>query len=308
MTSPNQKRVAVIMGGWSSERAVSLASGRDVVMALKSKGYDVNAIDLTRDMGALVSALTPKPDVVFLNAIHGRWGEDGCLQGLLEMMGVPYTNSGVLASALAMHKPSALDIFRRAGILCPDGGVYDWKKLVDGSSILPPFPFVIKPIQEGSSVGVHLVLTPDDWASLKQGPWDFGDIVLIERYIKGREIQVAILGDRALGAIEIRPKNIFYDYDAKYTDGKADHIMPAPLDGDTYGRALSTALSAHRALGCQGVTRVDMMYDNDQFYVLEVNTQPGMTPLSLTPEIAAYNGMTFADLCEWMVENPRCPD
>lgn len=302
------KHVAVVMGGWSAERDVSLDSGRGVVDALISKGYRVTPIDLQRDMGALVAALTPPPDVVFLGALHGRWGEDGCIQGLLEMMGIPYTNSGVLASALGMHKPSALDILRRSGLTCPDGRVYDWASLVRGDVPFPPLPFVVKPIQEGSSVGVQLVLTPSALKDLMGTPWTFGDGVLIEPYIQGREIQVAVLGGNPLGAIEIRPKNAFYDYDAKYTDGRADHIMPADLDPPCYARALQIGKQAHDALGCQGLSRVDMIYDGSDFYVLEVNTQPGMTPLSLAPEIAAHGGMSFADLCSWMVENPRCPD
>lgn len=309
-TGKRYKRVAVIMGGWSGEREVSLSSAQGVVKALAARGYDVIPIDLTRDLASfLKTLLCAQPDVVFMNAIHGRWGEDGCLQGLIEMLGLPYTNSGVLASALAMDKPFARKIFKDEGIPCPEGYVAHRAQVIAGSVM--SLPYVIKPLREGSSLGVHIIT---DETQLKgiEDTWQYGDQVLVERYIPGREIQVAVLGDRAWGAIEICPKNGFYDYTAKYTDGKAEHLMPAPLHPCAYEMALALAKRAHDSLGCEGVTRVDMRYDDTcgepgHFYVLEVNTQPGLTPLSLVPEIVAWHGMSYGDLVGWMVENPCHP-
>ena len=303
-------RIAVAMGGWSGEREVSLSSAKGVIDVLKERGHEVIPLDLTRDIkGFLEKLLAAQPDVVFMNAIHGRWAEDGCLQGLLEMLGLPYTNSSVLASSLAMDKPFARKIFKDEGIPCPEGFVTHRTKVMAGGVM--PCPYVIKPLQEGSSLGVHIIW---DESALKkiEDTWQYGDQVLVEKYIPGREIQVAVLGDRAWGAIEIRPKSEFYDYTAKYTNGKADHFMPAPLSAEAYQRALALAKEAHDALGCEGVTRVDMRYDDTQgepghFYVLEVNTQPGLTPLSLVPEIVAHEGMSFGDLVEWMVHHPRRP-
>ena len=302
------KRVAVIMGGWSGEREVSLSSAQGVIKALAERGYEVIPIDLTRDLREfLQKLLQARADVVFMNAMHGRWGEDGCLQGLLEMLGLPYTNSGVLASALAMDKPFARKIFKDEGIPCPEGFVAERSRVMAGG--IMPCPYVIKPLQEGSSLGVHIIT---DEAQLRdiEDTWEYGDQVLVERYIPGREIQVAVLGDRVWGAIEICPHAGFYDYTAKYTDGKAKHLMPAPIHPQAYQMALDLAKRAHDALGCEGVTRVDMRYDDTKgepgtFYVLEVNTQPGLTPLSLVPEIVAYHGMSYGDLVEWMIKNPR---
>ncbi len=303
-----KKRVAVLMGGWNGEREVSLSSGGGVVTALQERGYDVVPIELTRNLPFLLEMLNPKPDVIFMCSLHGRWVEDGCLQGMLEILGIPYTNSNPLSSALAMDKPMALKLFREAGIPCPNGKVVRIKELFE-KEILPP-PFVIKPLREGSSLGVYIVQTHADLKTIEK-EWQYGDECLVEPYIPGREVQVAILGDRAIGAIEIRPKQQFYDYTAKYTDGYAEHIMPAGIPENAYQEALELALRAHKALGCEGVTRVDLRYDDTQnpakFYVLEVNTQPGLTPLSLVPEIVAYHGMNYGDLLEWMIENPRYP-
>lgn len=304
-----KKRVAVVMGGWSAEREVSLSSGQGVIKTLAEKGYDVKPIDLTRDLKKFLHDLEPRPDVIFLNALHGRWGEDGCLQGLIEMMDIPYTNSSILASALAMDKPMALKLFRDSGIPHPVGKTLFIEDVLKGGAL--PLPYVIKPLREGSSVGVYIIEDESQLETVKK-EWTFGPLSLVESYIPGKEIQVAILGDKAIGAIEIRPKETFYDYKAKYTPGFADHIMPADLSPEAYEEALSLALRAHKALGCEGVTRVDLRYDDTQgepgtFYVLEVNTQPGLTPLSLVPEIVAHAGISYADLLEWMVENPRCP-
>ena len=307
MTTP--RRIAVLMGGWSAEREVSLVSGAAVARALKTAGHDVTTIDLTRDITGLVAKLTPKPDVVF-NALHGRYGEDGCIQGVLDILDIPYTHSGVLASALAMDKPTARRIFTNSGLRVADGRVANREEVLAGHVMAPPY--VVKPFNEGSSVGVRIVRDEDP--PFRANDWPYGDEVLVERYIPGREMTVAVMGDRALGALEIRPKSGFYSYEAKYTEGKADHLMPAPLPSKRYDEALAIGLTAHKALGCRGVSRTDLRFDNTKgsdndgdFYVLEVNTQPGMTPLSLVPEIAAHVGIDFNALVNWMVEDASCP-
>lgn len=309
-----KKKVAVLMGSWNGEREVSLSSGEGVVKALEAKGYAVTPIDVKRDMSALLKGLTPRPDVVFMNALHGRWVEDGCLQGLLEMMKLPYTNSGVLASALAMNKAAARQMMQNAGIPCAEGGVFSKEQILAGGVM--PMPYVVKPIGEGSSLGVHIIKDEQTLSDSEiDDLWTYGDEALVERYIPGHEIQVGIMGDRALGAIELIPKTGFYDYRAKYTDGLTRHVMPAPLPPEAYKQALELSLKVHRLFGCEGVSRVDLRYDDTDktkeigdFYVLEINPQPGMTPLSLVPEMAAHQGISFEDLVEWMVENPRCPD
>ena len=300
------KHVAVLMGGRSAEREVSLVSGEAVVKALEARGHRISGVDVGADIAEVLAKL--KPDVVF-NALHGRFGEDGCIQGLLETMALPYTHSGVLASALGMYKPAARQLFRTAGIPCPEGEVVH-RDQVSAGDIMDP-PYVIKPLREGSSVGVHIVLVADNFDPAEALTWRFGERVLIERYIPGHEIQVAVAGERALGAIEIRPRGRFYDYDAKYTEGLAEHLMPAPLPPESYQEALRLALLAHRVLGCRGVSRCDMRYDDTQgepgrFYMLEINTQPGMTPLSLVPEIAAHLGIGFEDLVTWILEDAGC--
>jgi D-alanine-D-alanine ligase len=300
------KHVAVLMGGWSVEREVSLVSGKAVSSALTERGYKVSLLDADRRLATKLGKLGP--DVVF-NALHGRFGEDGCVQGVLEVLGIPYTHSGVLASALAMNKPAAKRLFADAGLPCVEGRVLGREAVLGGEAGEPPY--VIKPLNEGSSVGVRLIFSGDNLAPLNGDDWSYGEEVLVERYIPGREIQVAVMGERALGAIEIRPRGRFYDYEAKYTDGKAEHRMPAPIHPDAYARVLDIALQAHRTLGCRGVSRADLRYDDTagepgRFYLLEINTQPGMTPLSLVPEIAADVGIGFGELVSWMVENAAC--
>ena len=301
-------RVVVLMGGWSAEREVSLVTGNAVADALTKCGYEVTRIDADRNVPRLLATIDPRPDVVF-NALHGRFGEDGCIQGVLEILGLPYTHSGVLASALAMHKPTAKRLFAEVGIPCPDGKVVDLSA-VSGWDVMAP-PYVIKPVNEGSTVGVHIIMDRGASPDLDRGEWAYGDEVLVERYIPGRELSVAVIGDKALGVIEIRPLDGFYDYEAKYSDGKATHLMPAPVVPEVYQEALRIALLAHRSLGCRGVSRADLRYDDTKgepgcLYMLEVNTQPGMTPLSLVPEIAAHSGVGFADLVSLMVENAQC--
>jgi D-alanine-D-alanine ligase len=305
------KHIVVLMGGWSAEREVSLNSGKAVTKALQEQGYTrVTAVDMQPDIASVL--LTLKPDVVF-NALHGRFGEDGCVQGLLELMKIPYTHSGVLASALAMDKPMAKQVFKAEGIRCAEGKIVSKQELIAGDVM--PRPYVVKPFNEGSSVGVKIVFENDNFFFTEQN-WPYGDTVLVETYIPGREVQVAVLGTqgntRALGAIEIRPQGLFYDYEAKYTDGKAQHLMPAPIPQDAYDEVMALALKAHQALGCRGLTRSDFRYDDTKvkdsggkgiFYLLEVNTQPGMTALSLSPEIAAYAGISFNNLVEMLVED-----
>ncbi|MBM3570862.1 MAG: D-alanine--D-alanine ligase [Alphaproteobacteria bacterium] len=302
------KNVAVLMGGWSAEREVSLVSGRECAQALEQAGYRVTLIDVVRDPIKLIASLTPRPDAVF-NALHGRGGEDGCIQGVLEMLRLPYTHSGLLASALAMDKPQAKRVFAAVGIPCPEGRVVKRQAFLASGSPIPK-PYVLKPTNEGSSVGVR-VIKNGNVPNFTEENWPYGEEVLIERYVPGREITVAVMGDRALGATEIRPLEGFYDYRAKYTEGQAVHLCPAPLPHPVYDEALRLAELAHEALGCRGVSRADLRYDDTagepgRLFMLEVNTQPGMTPLSLVPEIAQHCGISFPALVSWMVENARC--
>jgi D-alanine-D-alanine ligase len=300
------KSVTVLMGGWSAEREVSLASGAACADALNDAGYDVTQIDVSRNLKTLIDALKPAPDVVF-NALHGRFGEDGRIQSLLDILGLPYTHSGVLASALAMDKQSAKALFAARGIPCPEGKLLTIAEIGDSMPLNPPF--VVKPNNEGSSVGVMVIRQGDNRVTFDN--WPYGDDVLVEQYIDGRELTVAVIGDRALGVTELRPNVGFYDYEAKYTDGKTEHLCPAPIPDEITELAMEYAVLAHQALGCRGVSRSDFRYDDTEsspgrLYMLEVNTQPGMTPLSLVPEQAAHAGMSMSDLVAWMVENATC--
>lgn len=300
-----KKRVAVLMGGWSAEREVSQSSGQSVVAALTELGHQVIPIDVTRDINSLYrTLLDQKPDIAF-NALHGVGGEDGVMQGILEALKIPYTHSGVAASAIAMDKPLSRKIFEREGILTPSWQIFS-RQEIEGTHPIEP-PYVVKPLNEGSSKGISIVRKGD--APLQFGEnWPFGDQVLVEKYIQGREIQVAVMGDKAIGAIEIRPHTDFYDYVAKYTPGKADHLMPAPITPQAYEEVLHLAVKAHKAIGCRGVTRSDFLYDDQagEFYLLEVNTQPGMTPTSLVQEIASHQGIPFNQLITWMVDTAQC--
>jgi D-alanine-D-alanine ligase len=295
------------MGGWSSEREVSLVSGRECAKALSDSGYRVFTIDVTRDLAAFTKALKPRPDVIF-NALHGRGGEDGTVQGVLELLGIPYTHSGVLASAVAMDKPMAKAVFAKAGLPLADGVVVHREQLGVDDPMAPPF--VVKPTNEGSSVGVRIVRPNDNAWREDARNWPFPE-ALVERFVPGREITVAVMGDRPLGVCEIRARGTFYDYTAKYAAGGSDHLVPAPIHRRAYEEALDIALRAHRALGCRGVSRADLRYDDTagepgRLYLLEVNTQPGMTPTSLVPDLAKHAGISFAELVRWMVENARC--
>lgn len=301
--------VAVLLGGISAEREVSLSSGKAVTAALEKLGYKVTPVDVQADIAQKLTQI--KPDIAF-NALHGRYGEDGCMQGVLELLKIPYTHSGVLASALAMDKPMAKQIFNQAGLRCADGRMCTRDEVVAGKAMLAPY--VVKPSNEGSSVGVKIIMERDNFY-FTQANWPYGDTVLVEKYIAGREVQVAVMDDeqgnaQALGAIEIRPRGQFYDYEAKYTDGKAEHLMPAPIDPKAYAEVMRMAEIAHSALGCRGLTRSDFRYDDTKgepgvFYILETNTQPGMTPLSLAPEIAGHTGISFEQLVDRLVKNAR---
>jgi D-alanine-D-alanine ligase len=298
------RHVAVLMGGWSAEREVSLVSGRAAAKALAERGYRVSEIDIDRELPGKLAKV--RPDVVY-NALHGRFGEDGTVQGLLEIMGIPYSHSGVLASSLAMNKAMAKRLFASVGLRCPEGHLTTVKALSNGWRPIDP-PYVVKPNNEGSSVGVRIVREPGE-RPIDRNDWPFGPDVLVERYVAGRELTVAVLGERALTVTEIRPRQGFYDYHAKYTEHQAEHLIPAPIAPEIHERAMEAALCAHRVLGCRGVSRADFRLDEDDpdgLYLLEVNTQPGMTPLSLVPEQAAHVGIGFADLVVQLVEEARC--
>ena len=301
-------RVAVLYGGISAEREVSLASGRQVIAALETAGYDVLPVLVGQDLGAVIAALGPKPDAVF-NALHGRFGEDGAIQGVLDWLGIPYTHSGVRASALAMDKQAAKAAFAAAGLPVARGRVVDMNELAAADPV--PLPYVIKPLNEGSSVGVEILRQGDNRRVAIAQAWRFGTTAMVEEYVPGRELTVGVMGDRALTVTEIAPAAGFYDYDSKYADGGSRHIVPAAVHPDTYARAMEVALQAHRALGCRGATRADLRYDDTagepgRLVLLEVNTQPGLTPTSLLPEQAAAVGIDFPSLCRWMVEHAQC--
>lgn len=299
------KRVAVLMGGRSVEREVSLASGRACAEALRRAGYTVEEIDTAGDAAGLIASLNPTPDVVF-NALHGRYGEDGCVQGLLEWMQLPYTHSGVLSSALAMDKPAARAVFQARGIRVPEGRV---APTAEAHDVLQA-PYVVKPPREGSSVGVVIVRDGSNRPPL--GPeLGYGEEALVERFVPGRELTVAVMDGKPLGVLEILSDRAFYDYDAKYAPGGSRHVDPADLPADVRSAAEAMAVEAHAALGCRGVTRADFRWDDaapgaEGLYLLEVNTQPGMTETSLVPEIAENAGIDFPALVAWMVEDARC--
>jgi D-alanine-D-alanine ligase len=299
------KHVAVLMGGWSAEREVSLRSGSACADAAERAGYRVSRVDVGRDVGSVLKSLNPD---VALNVLHGRPGEDGTLQGMLEILAIPYSHSGVMASALAMQKDTAKVVMKAAGVPVPEGKVVP--RLEAARSHVMSRPYVIKPIAEGSSYGVFIVtdqhehppqeLTRDDWA--------YGEQVLVERFIPGKELTCAVVGNEALGVIEIIAATRFYDFEAKYAPGGSKHLLPAPILPFVYQEVRRVALKAHHALGCRGVTRADFRYDDqaagmEGLVCLEVNTQPGMTETSLVPELAAHAGMTFEELVRWMVED-----
>jgi D-alanine-D-alanine ligase len=296
------------MGGWSSERPVSLNSGNGCADALEAGGFRVTRVDVGRDVADVLSKL--KPDVAF-NALHGPFGEDGCIQGILEILGIPYTHSGVLASALAMNKPKAKDVMKAAGVPVAESLLMN--RLEAAKAHPMPPPYVVKPPAEGSSFGVLIVkedaLNPPQ--QLYADDWPHGDTVMIERYVAGRELTCAVRGDEPLDVIDIVTGERFYDYHAKYATGGSKHVLPAQISPIIYQNVQMLALRAHQALGCRGVSRADFRYDDrpggtGALVCLEVNTQPGMTATSLVPEMAAYAGMDFRALVRWMVEDASC--
>jgi len=307
--APQRKRdhVAVLMGGWSAEREISLSSGKAVAAALEGEGYRVSMIDVDRDVAVRIAQA--KPDVCF-NALHGRYGEDGCIQGVLECLAIPYTHSGVLASSLAMHKERAKDVLRPAGVPVADAEVVTRKEALERHVIAPPY--VVKPLAEGSSVGVVIV------GEGANGPpkliaegGAMEESVMVERYIPGRELTCAVIGEFVTEVVEIVPlKGIaFYDYEAKYAPGGSQHVLPANLSPDVYQLAQKYTCQAYTALGCRGAARADFRYDESgtgELICLELNTQPGMTETSLVPEMAAYAGWSFGELVRWMVEDASC--
>ncbi len=303
------KHVAVLMGGWSAERPVSLNSGRGCANALEAKGYRVSRVDVGRDIADVLAKL--RPDVAF-NALHGPAGEDGAIQGMLEVLRIPYTHSGVLASALAMQKDLAKVVLQAAGVPVAPGLTVDRHDAARRHAMEPPY--VLKPIAEGSSFGV--VIVKEDRAHPPQEvgreDWPYGDRLIAERYVAGKELTCAVIGDRVLDIIEVQPvSEAFYGYDAKYAKGGSVHVLPAKIKPKIYHEVQELALRAHRALGCRGVSRADFRWDetkgeSGELVCLEVNTQPGMTETSLVPEMAAYAGLSFGDLVEWMVEDASC--
>ncbi len=300
--TPKSKKIGVLFGGLSAEREVSLKSGTAVYQALIAQGYNAVAVDVGRDLAEVLQR--EGVDVAFI-ALHGRYGEDGCVQGLLELLKIPYTGSGVLASALAMHKLYSKQIFASSGILTAPFRCYQRGQTVRLNELPFDLPLVVKPVQEGSSVGITIVKDDSQLEAALQLAFRYDEEILIEQYVKGQEVQIGILDDRPVGAIEIVPKNEFYDFEAKYTDGMAEHIFPARLEQGLYDKAQQVGLAAHRALGCKGYSRVDLLVTSaGDCFVLEVNTLPGMTALSLLPEIAAKGaGLSFEELVSRILES-----
>jgi len=302
--------VAVLMGGWSSEREVSLNSGRGCADALEGEGYRVSRVDVGRDLAARLVEIQP---AACFNALHGPWGEDGCIQGLLEVLGIPYTHSGVLSSALAMHKQRAKEAMAAAGVPVAEGRVVTRAEAASGHPIAPPY--VLKPVAEGSSVGVFIV--GEDFAhppqELHSSDWPHGDALLAERFVAGRELTCAVIGDTPTGVMEIKPAEAlsFYNYEAKYAEGGSIHVLATDLSPEIYQNIQTLSVKAHQALGCRGVTRADFRFDDrpggtGELVCLEVNTQPGMTRTSLVPDLAAEQGMSFGALVRWIMEDADC--
>jgi D-alanine-D-alanine ligase len=301
------KRVAMLLGGRSAEREVSLSSGAGCAKALRDESFDVVEIDPGENLAAQL--IEAKPDAVF-NALHGRWGEDGCVQGLLELLRIPYTHSGVLASALAMHKQRSKDVYRAAGIPVVNSIVVDRHEAAARHLMEPPY--VVKPVNEGSSVGVFIIRKGDNRppAALGSEAWNLSSEMMVEEFVPGRELTVAVMGNRALGVTEITTNLEFYDYEAKYATGGSIHTLPAKIPVSVTEEASCLAERAHAALGCRGVSRTDFRYDDSggkhRLIALETNTQPGMTTTSLVPEQAAHAGFSYRALCRWIVEDASC--
>jgi len=301
--------IAVLAGGFSTERAVSLASGEACAAALDEEGYRVSFVDVGQDIADVLARM--RPDVAF-NALHGPFGEDGTIQGILEYLGIAYTHSGVLASALAMNKEKAKKIVALAGVPVAESLVVDLRSI--GAMHPMPIPYVVKPVNEGSSFGVIIVREASALPAriFGAGDWAFGNSVMVERYVPGRELTCAVIGDKALDVCEITTAgHAFYDHDSKYAPGGSEHVVPARIPCDVAARVKDMALTAHRAIGCRGVSRSDFRYDDQtanggEIIWLEINSQPGMTPTSLVPDIAAQAGMSFGNLVRWIAEDASC--
>jgi len=302
------KHVAVLMGGWSNERPVSLKTGAGCAAALRRAGYTVTEVDVGRDVAEVLARL--KPDVAF-NALHGPFGESGMIQGVLELLQIPYTHSGVMASALAMNKHQAKILFKAAGIPVTDHVIVSRAEAARAHVMAPPY--VIKPIADGSSFGVFIVKaeTSHPPQELLREDWTSGEEMMVERFIPGRELTCAVMGDVALGVTEIVTDRTFFNYEAKYSEGGAVHVLPAQLKPKIYDKVQQFSLAAHAALGCRGLTRCDFRYndaagEDGELVLLEINTQPGMTEVSLAPEQAAHAGHTYEELVSWLVEDASC--
>lgn len=301
------KKVALLLGGWSAERQVSLTKGKQVEAALKQAGYDVTVIDVKKDIPALIAALTPRPDAVF-NNLHGRGGEDGEIQGVLEILEIPYTHSGVLSSAIGMDKPVAKKIAAAAGVPVPEGVLATKEQVLAGRVMVPPY--VVKPPNEGSSVGVRIILDKDNHPPLDADTWVYGEEVLVEKYIPGKELTVAVLDGKAQAVTEIIAQTRFFDYEAKYHDARTKTVLPAQIPADVYKTALDYAERVYNGIGCAGLARCDFRFDDSKgaagLYFLEINTQPGLTAESIGPSQVIYNGMSFVELCSHLVETAKC--
>ncbi|GAA0774176.1 D-alanine--D-alanine ligase [Roseibium denhamense] len=304
-----KKHVAVLMGGWVNERPVSLSTGEGCAKGLEEAGYKVTRVDVDRNISEVLKQL--KPDVAF-NALHGPFGEDGCVQGILEFLNIPYTHSGVMASALAMNKIKAKAVMAAAGVPVTEHKIVNRREIGRDHPMEPPY--VLKPINEGSSFGVLIIKEDQAFPpqELQREDWPYPDVLMCEKFIKGRELTCAVMDGRALGVIDIIPQGQgFYDYDAKYVEGGSKHILPAKISPFVYQTVETLAIKAHQALGCRGVSRADFRFDEREdgtgdLICLEVNTQPGMTPTSLVPEMAEHSGISFKDLVSWMVEDASC--
>jgi D-alanine-D-alanine ligase len=304
-----KKHIAVLMGGWNSEREVSLRSGEATYQALISLGYQATKIDFSRKIVEDLERI--KPDVVF-NALHGQYGEDGSIQGLLDVLNIPYTHSGVMASAVCMDKILNRKICATVGVKSPHYEILKKGEAAENKKKLFAVgkPFVIKPVNEGSSVGVEVILSNMPF-NLEEYEWKYGDEMIIEKYIAGQEIQVAVMDNKALGAIEVRPHGLFYDYKCKYTAGMTDYIMPAEISAEKYAEILDLAERCHKVVACRGVSRIDFILNNkdggdNEFYLLESNTHPGFTATSLVPKIAKHVGISFEEIVEFLVKTARC--
>ncbi|MBE2191340.1 MAG: D-alanine--D-alanine ligase [Alphaproteobacteria bacterium] len=303
------KSVALLVGGWSAEREVSLEKGKIVETALIEAGYDVRRIEVSKNLPSLLGQLTPRPDVVF-NNLHGRGGEDGIIQGVLEMLGIPYTHSGVLASAIGMNKSICRVLAESVDVPVAKGCVAPISEILAGKIL--PAPYVVKPVQEGSSVGVKIIREQNNSLPVDLDDWAFGDEALVEEYIPGKELTVAVLDGKAQAVTEIIAQSGFFDYEAKYRDARTELVCPAKIPEDVYNKALEYAESVYKVCGCQGLARCDFRFDDSKglsgLCFLEINTQPGCTPQSIGPSQVVYNGMSFSGLCAHLVETAKCLD